>query len=66
MTRFSLILLCVMALGACGVDGEPVAPSVSGGVTVSNSGVYPHANVGVNQGPVSVNVGLGRWAWGYW
>ncbi len=66
MTRLAVILICLGALAACGVDGEPVAPTVNGGVSINSSGIYPHANVGVNRGPVSVNVGLGRWGWGYW
>lgn len=64
-----IALFCVLvSLAACGVDGEPTAPEphINAGVTISSSGVYPRANVGVNSGPVSVNVGLGRWGWGYW
>jgi hypothetical protein len=67
--RWFAILGFALFLAACGVDGEPSAPTeptISGGVTISNSGVYPYANVGVSNGPVSVNVGLGNWGWGYW
>ena len=69
MTRTLAFLMSAAFLTACGVDGEPsppAEPTVSGGVTISNSGVRPHANVGVSSGPVSVNVGLGRWGWRYW
>lgn len=65
MIRLAVFLLGLAALTACGVDGEPVAPTLNGGVTINNSGIHPHANVGVNKGPVSVNVGLGRWGWGF-
>ena len=68
MQRLALVAaLC--GLAACGVDGEPTAPTpatVNGGVTISNSGIYPHANIGLGGGPVSVNIGLGRWGWGGW
>ena len=66
MTRIAVLLICLCGLTACGVDGEPATPSVNGGVSINSSGIHPHANVGVRQGPVSVNVGLGRWGWGYW
>lgn len=66
MTRIAMLLICLSSLTACGVDGEPVTPAVNAGVSINNSGVHPHANVGVNKGPVSVNIGLGRWGWGYW
>jgi hypothetical protein len=59
------MISALVILAACGVDGEPTAPEprVDAGVTISSSGVYPRANVGVSNGPVSVNVGLGRWGW---
>ncbi|WP_299968230.1 hypothetical protein [uncultured Roseobacter sp.] len=55
---------CFMALAAaaflagCGVDGEPVAPQINGGLTINKNGIYPSASVGVNRGPLSVWLGL--------
>ncbi len=59
------MISALVILSACGVDGQPKAPKprVDAGVTISSSGVYPRANLGVSNGPVSVNVGLGRWGW---
>ena len=58
MIRLTGALLALAMLAACGADGEPVRPTLNGGVTISNSGIYPSASVGLNRGPVSVRVGL--------
>lgn len=57
MKRLIALILCT-AVSACGVDGEPVAPRVNGGVTINQNGIYPSASVGVGRGPVSIRVGL--------
>lgn len=45
-------------LVSCGVDGEPIRPSLNGGVSINSSGVYPSASVGLNKGPLSLRLGL--------
>ena len=56
--RVLCLLSLLSVLAACGVDGEPIRPSVSGAVTINSGGVYPSVGVGVNQGPISVFLGL--------
>lgn len=57
MKRLIALAMCT-ALGACGADGEPVTPSINGGVTINKNGIYPSASVGVGRGPLSVWLGL--------
>lgn len=57
MKRLTALLICTL-LAACGVDGEPVRPSINGGVTINQNGIYPSASVGVGKGPISVWLGL--------
>ncbi|MDW3225090.1 MAG: hypothetical protein R8G34_19750 [Paracoccaceae bacterium] len=57
MKRLMALALCT-GLGACGADGEPVTPSINGGVTINKNGIYPSASVGVGRGPLSVWLGL--------
>jgi len=53
-----LCVLSLMALAACGADGEPVQPH--GGVTigVGSGGVHAGGTVGVSRGPLAVGVSL--------
>ncbi|WP_370570636.1 hypothetical protein [Phaeobacter sp. SYSU ZJ3003] len=55
-----LVVLFVAAttLTACGVDGEPVRPTLNAGVGVSTSGVHAGGSVGVQQGPFSLLLGF--------
>lgn len=53
-----LLVLTVLALAGCGVDGAPIRPSATLGVSIGPDGVSPNANVGVSKGPVSVGVSL--------
>ncbi len=52
-------VLAVLALAGCGVDGEPVQPSVSTTIGVNSNGVNASTGVAVTKGPISVGVGLG-------
>ncbi|WP_295313753.1 hypothetical protein [Roseobacter sp.] len=58
MTRLTVALALTALVAACGVDGEPVRPTVNGGVTISNSGVYPSATISLSRWPVWIGVGL--------
>ncbi len=58
MNRILAVMLSLSVLAACGADGEPVQPTVSGGVSVSRSGVHATGGVGLNRGPFSVFLGL--------
>ncbi len=71
MTRMIAACMLVIALAACGANGEPQQPEpqdgstgvrVSGdarvGISVSQSGVRPHGQVAVGRGPVWLNVGF--------
>ncbi|WP_208352355.1 hypothetical protein [Pseudaestuariivita rosea] len=54
-----LAILALLALAACGVDGEPIRPSFDAGVSTNDDTVRGGAAVGVDSGPVSVRVGTG-------
>lgn len=58
MHKFILSLMAIAALTACGVDGEPVQPTVSAGVGVSSSGVNVGGAVGLHKGPLSLYLGF--------
>jgi hypothetical protein len=58
MQKWILALMVAAALSACGVDGEPVQPSLNAGVSVSNSGVHPRVGVGLNKGPLGIYLGF--------
>lgn len=60
MKHVLTLIISMAVLTACGVDGEPVQPTVSGAVTISDSGIYPSVGVGLYQSPFSVFLGLGR------
>lgn len=52
-------LIAALVLAACGVEGDPVRPTVSAGVGVSSGGsVHTRGNVGLHQGPVSLYLGI--------
>ncbi|EEX08638.1 putative lipoprotein [Ruegeria lacuscaerulensis ITI-1157] len=60
MTTLRVIALigAVFTLAACGVDGEPVQPTLNANVGVSSSGAYVNGGVGLHKGPVSVFFGI--------
>jgi hypothetical protein len=51
-------VLALVALAGCGVDGEPIQPSLNAGLSITPDGVSPHAGVGLNKGPFSLFLGL--------
>ncbi|WP_176695355.1 hypothetical protein [Phaeobacter sp. B1627] len=58
MARVLIVLGVLGALSACGVDGEPVRPSLNAGLGISGSGIHLGGAVGLSKGPVTVSVGL--------
>ncbi|CRL10212.1 hypothetical protein [Phaeobacter italicus] len=58
MTRILFALGLTLVVAACGVDGEPVRPSLNAGIGVSSSGVHAGGSVGLSKGPLSVSLGL--------
>ncbi|MFY0308943.1 hypothetical protein ACFMBG_03460 [Leisingera sp. D0M16] len=59
MRKMIFAFLGLAALAACGVDGEPVQPTLNAGVGVgSGGGVHVGGALGLHQGPVSVYLGF--------
>ncbi|WP_420005157.1 hypothetical protein [Arenibacterium sp. LLYu02] len=58
MMRVLIALGLTLALTACGVDGEPVRPSLNAGLGLSSSGVHLGGALGLSKGPLSVSLGL--------
>lgn len=54
----ALALLSLLALAACGADGEPVQPDAAIGIGVSSDGVHAGGTVGVSRGPLSVGISI--------
>lgn len=55
-----ILILCLgCTLAACGADGEPIYPTASSEVSLSNNGVSVGTRVGATQGPLTVSLGLG-------
>lgn len=52
-----LLILALLALAACGADGEPIRPETRSTVTLSNKGVGMSTAVTVRQGPFTMGVG---------
>ncbi|MBQ4823479.1 hypothetical protein J4729_02770 [Leisingera sp. HS039] len=58
MRNIIFALLGLAVLAACGVDGEPVQPTLNAGVGVGDSGVHVGGAVGLHKGPVSIFLGF--------
>ncbi|MEP5728455.1 MAG: hypothetical protein ABJL67_03665 [Sulfitobacter sp.] len=54
---FGLLVLTGMA--GCGADGEPVQPTRAASILITENGISGGARLGLNQGPISVSLGLG-------
>jgi hypothetical protein len=59
MMRAILVGLGLMVLLGCGVDGEPVRPSVNTTVSAGSGGIHTSVGTGVRVGGVNLGVGLG-------
>ncbi|SIT78260.1 hypothetical protein [Pontibaca methylaminivorans] len=59
MNKLVLLVLAALALAACGVDGEPVRPSVGAGVGISSGGrIHTGGSIGLHRSPVSLHLGV--------
>jgi len=58
MRNWILVLISAASLTACGVDGEPVQPSLNAGIGISNSGVHAGGSVGLHKGPLNLYLGF--------
>ena len=56
--RMAALVLSLTVLSGCGVDGEPVQPSLNAGISITPNGVSPNVGVGLRQGPFSILFGL--------
>lgn len=57
--KYAIGLIGLMALSACGADGEPERPTVSTGISVNSNGtVSTSTSMTVSQGNVSLTLGL--------
>jgi len=54
----AMCVLALLAVAACGADGEPVQPHGSINIGVGSGGVHAGGTVGVSRGPLSVGVGV--------
>lgn len=54
-----LAVVTVLALAGCGVEGDPVRPSVGATVSAGSGGVRAGVSTGVRVGGVNVGVGVG-------
>lgn len=45
----------LVALAACGADGEPIKPTLNAGVSLGSGGVNTNVSVGARKGPLSIN-----------
>ncbi|MFO7759166.1 MAG: argininosuccinate lyase [Roseovarius sp.] len=59
MRRLGLGVIALALLGACGVDGAPVRPSVAATIGAGSGGVHTSVRTGARVGGVNVGVGVG-------
>ena len=57
--RIAILVVALTALAGCGVDGEPIRPSMNTSIGVGSHGVHTSTSVGASVGNVSVGVGVG-------
>ena len=53
-----IVFGALVALAACGADGEPITPTLNAGVSLGSGGVNTNVSVGARKGPLSINWGL--------
>ncbi|ASM71204.1 MULTISPECIES: hypothetical protein [Roseobacteraceae] len=50
----TIAALSLLALAACGADGEPVQPTMNAGISLGTSGVGTHVGLGLRKGPLTL------------
>lgn len=50
-------LIVLLTIGGCGVDGEPIRPSMATTIGVGSSGVQTSTSVSASSGNVTVTAG---------
>ncbi|MDK3073364.1 hypothetical protein QO034_09605 [Sedimentitalea sp. JM2-8] len=53
-----IVVVLAVFLAGCGVDGEPVQPSMNVGIGVGSGGMHTYGALGVHQGPMSIYLGF--------
>ena len=56
--KYLMTLPLLLALAACGADGDPIRPSMSTTIGIGDSGIHGSTSVSATKGNVSVTVGL--------
>ncbi len=56
--RIAAIAAMLVGLAGCGVDGDPIQPSLNTSVSVGTNGVRTSTNLGLNSGPVHIGIRL--------
>jgi len=59
MTRFVLLAAAAAVLAGCGVDGEPVRPSMTANLGVGEGGLHTSTRLGARAGNWTLSTGLG-------
>ncbi|MCX7561014.1 hypothetical protein OS190_15705 [Sulfitobacter sp. F26204] len=57
--RLAIAIGLCLSLAACGADGEPVQPTRSATISLTDRGLAASGQVALHQGPVAVTLGLG-------
>ena len=52
------VVLALIAVAACGADGDPLRPTAGIGIGVGTNGVTTSAQVGAQNSNVSIGIGL--------
>jgi hypothetical protein len=58
LSVIAIALPLVLALTACGVDGEPVRPTAAATVGITNGGISASGGVGLRKGPFAILFGF--------
>lgn len=62
MLRVVFAIVGLVAVAACGADGEPFKPHANANIGIGSGGVHTSGSVGLSNGNVSISVGGGcRW-----
>ena len=59
MTRFVLLATAAAVLAGCGVDGEPIRPSMAANLGVGEGGLHTSTHLSAPAGNWTLSTGLG-------